>query len=162
MSFETHACSSLFTATISFSTVRTEAKKVLSNSSHSFATLSCVLCKITGKLHEFDVSAQIQIDTYMLELLAHVLDGSCKDLITTNSIGSMNDFKRPAVLFNALSMFENALTMFSNHLKMDLQRILVLLKNIANVSKRNGNALQRIFNALKMHYNEKTLQRYFR
>ena len=45
---------------------------------------------------------------------------------------------------------------------MDLQRISVPLKNIANVSKRNGNALQRIENALKMHYNEKTLQRYFR
>ena len=98
----------------------------------------------------------------MLELLAYVLDGSCKHLVTTNSIGSMNDFKRPAVLLNALLMFENALTMFSNNLKMDLQRISVPLKNIANVSKRNGNALQRIFNALKMHYNEKTLQRYFR
>ena len=68
----THVADSLFTATISFNTVRTEAKKVLSNSSHSFATLSCVLCKITGKLHVFDVSAQIQIDTYMLELLAYV------------------------------------------------------------------------------------------
>ena len=132
MSFETHACSRQSFYRYNFVQHR-------KNRSHSFATLSCVLCKITGKLHEFDVSAQIQIDTYMLELLAYVLDGSCKDLITTNSIGSMNDFKRPAVLFNALSMFENALTMFSNHLKMDLQRILV---------------------PLKMHYNEKTLQRY--
>jgi len=59
-------------------------------------------------------------------------------------------------------MFENALTMFCNDLEMDLQRISVPLKNIVNVSKCNGNALQRIFNALKMHYNGKTLQRYFR
>ena len=45
---------------------------------------------------------------------------------------------------------------------MDLQCISLLLKCIGNVSKRIGNALQRIFNTLKMHYNEKTLQRYFR
>ena len=52
--------------------------------------------------------------------------------------------------------------MFWNGFEMDLQRISVLLENIANVSKRNENALQRIFNALKMHFDEKTLQCYFR
>ena len=123
-----------------------------------------------GKLQAFDVSAQIQTDTHMLVRVpcvrarthANELTIRRKDLITTDSISSINDFKRPALLLNALSMFENALTMFSNDLQMDLQRISVPLKNVANVSKRNGNALQRFFNALKMHYNEKTLQRYFR
>ena len=53
-SFEMHACSrQSFTAMISFHTIRTEAKKV-SDSSHSL-----VLCKITRKLHLFDVPARI-------------------------------------------------------------------------------------------------------
>ena len=60
----------------------------------------------------------------------------------------MNDSKQPAVLLNALSMFENALTMFWNDFENDLQRILVPLKNIANVSKCNGNDIQRSFNVL--------------
>ena len=33
-----------------------------------------VLCKITGKLHVFDVSAQIQTDMYVLELRAYMLE----------------------------------------------------------------------------------------
>ena len=33
-----------------------------------------VLCKITGKLHVFDVSAQIQADMYVLQLRAYVLE----------------------------------------------------------------------------------------
>ena len=45
---------------------------------------------------------------------------------------------------------------------MDLQRISLPLKPIGNVSKRIENAPQRIYNALKMHFNGKTLQRYFR
>ena len=35
----------------------------------------------------------------------------------------MNDSRRPAVSFNALSMFDNALTMFWNDFEMDLQCI---------------------------------------
>ena len=38
----------------------------------------------------------------------------------TDSSGSMNDSKPPAVSLNALSMFENALTMFGNDFEMDL------------------------------------------
>ena len=79
----------------------------------------------------------------------------------TDSSGSMNDSKPPAISLNALLMFENALTMFGNDFEMDLQRISVPLKNIANVSKCDGNTLQCIFNA-KMHCNGKMLQRYFR
>ena len=60
-----------------------------------------------------------------------------------------------------IPIFENALTMFWNDFEMDFQRISVPLKNIANVSKCNENVLQHIFNALKLHYNGKTLQRYF-
>ena len=67
----------------------------------------------------------------------------------TDSSGSMNDSKPPAVSLNALSMFQNALTMFWNDFEMDLQCISVPLKNIANVSKRNGNVLQDIVNAFK-------------
>ena len=39
-------------------------------------------------------------------------------MLITDSSGSMNDSKWPAVSLNALSMFENALTMFSNDFEM--------------------------------------------
>ena len=51
---------------------------------------------------------------YVLELLTIF---AVKMLITDSS-GSMNDSKWPAVSLNALSMFENALTMFSNDFEM--------------------------------------------
>ena len=68
----------------------------------------------------------------MLELCSG-LNFVVKILITESS-GSMNYSKRPAVSLNALPMFENALTMFCNDFEMDLQRISVPWKNIANVS----------------------------
>ena len=94
--------------------------------------------------------------------ISDAVSNSFVKILTTDSSGSMNDSKWPAISLNALSMFENALTMFWNDFEMDLQRISVPLKNIANVSKRNRNALKCIFNGWRMHCNEKTLQRYFR
>ena len=77
--------------------------------------------------------------------------------MVSNSSGSVNDSKRPAaVSLNALvrvcQRIDNVLKML---FKIDLQRISLSLKRIGNVTKCIGNAL-------KMHYNGKTLQRYFR
>ena len=133
-----------------FKTRRTEAKKV-SNSSHA-------LCRITWKLHVYDVSAQIKTGKLaMLYVLEFMLKHFVVKILITDSSGSMNDSKWPAVSLSVLSMFENALTMFWNDFEMDLQRISVLLRKIANVSKCNGNVLQCIFNTLKMQCNTTTL-----
>ena len=118
----------------------------------SFSKLCLALCKITRKLHVFDVSVQIKTDKLvMLYVLEFMLVGQhfIVKIIITGSSGSMNDSKWPAISMNALPMFENALTMFWNDFEMDLQHISVPFKNIDNVSKCSGNALQCISNTLK-------------